>query len=85
MEENGKYSWSMSGDSIFRHNEAHSTIPMKDVDVMRQTRTIIDDGSEHTRNDCWNDEIEVLLSEECNWNNSFPKFEDHASQKGAKG
>ena len=34
---------------------------MKYVDVMRQTRTSIDNASENTLNDHWNDE--VFLSE----------------------
>ena len=48
---------------------------MKYDDVMRQTRTSIDNASEHTLNDQWNDERKVLLSEK--WrNNSCPNLEN---------
>ena len=70
-----KYVWSMSGDFICRHHDAHRTklsildgttlpVPWKYIDVMMQTRTGIDNASEHTLNGCWNDETQVLLSEE---------------------
>ena len=34
------------------------------VDVMRRTPTCIDNASEHTLSDCWNEESEHVLSEE---------------------
>ena len=40
------------------------SIPSKNVNVMRQTRTSIDNSSEHMLNDYWNDERKVLLSKE---------------------
>ena len=39
-------------------------MPQINVDVMRQTRTSIDNVLEHTLNDSWNHERKVLLSEE---------------------
>ena len=38
--------------------------PIKHVDVMRQTRTSMDNASEHTLNDRWNEESDVALSED---------------------
>ena len=76
LEENGKYFWSMSGDFAYRHDvhrrklyipgEAFFSVTLEYVDVTRQTRTSIDNTSEHTLNDYWNveSEREVLLSEE---------------------
>ena len=68
MEEKGKHLWSMSGDFICRHHEAHRAKlyvpqkttfpnPSKHVDVMRQTRRSIDNESEHTLKDFWNEEV----------------------------
>ena len=69
------YFWSMTLDFTYRHHEAHRTmlyvedetslsIPSKYVDVMRPTKTSIDNASEHTLNDYWNDGREDLLSKE---------------------
>ena len=74
-EAHGKYVWNMTGDFIYGHHEVHRSLlyvpyettlpsPMKYVHVMRQTKTSIDNASEHTPNDSWIAESEVLLSEE---------------------
>ena len=65
--------WSMRDGFIYRRPEVQrSELPVVDettfsnsmqfVDVMRQTRTSIDNASECALDDCWNDESEVLLS-----------------------
>ena len=66
-EDNGTYVRSISVDVIDRCHEVHRSelyvqneetfpIPIKYVDVMRQTRTSIDNASEHTLNEYWNEE-----------------------------
>ena len=73
--ENGKDFWSMSGYFMYPYHEVHRTelnipdettvsILLKYVDVMRQTRTSIESVSKQSLNEYWNDEKEVLLSEE---------------------
>ena len=75
-EENGEYFWSMSGELVHKSPSRSASskvvhprrnnlpIPMKHIDVVRHTRTIIDNCSERTLNDNWNDEREVLLSKD---------------------
>ena len=82
--ENGKDSESTSGDFKYRHHEVHRTIlyvqdettvsiPLR-YDVMSLTRTRMDNASEHTLNDNWNDEREVLLAEKSNDTMHFQMF-----------
>ena len=63
-----------SGDFMFLHLEAHRTklyvsgdttfsMPLTYDDVMRQTRTFIENASEDTLNDCWDDERTASLSQ----------------------
>ena len=77
----------MTGDLIFRHHAAHRTKqyirdetafpnPLNFDHVMTQTKTSIDNASEHTPNDYWNDKSEVLLSEEWNGTARFQNLED---------
>ena len=47
------------------------SIPMKYVDVMRQTRTSIDFAAEHTLHDYWNDEGKVWVSQDWYGTNRF--------------
>ena len=65
----------MSRDFIDRDHEVHrstlylsteETVPIliNYVDVMRQMRTSVDNASEHTFNDYWNEESDVALSDE---------------------
>ena len=83
----------MSGDFKNRHHEVHRTklyiadettfsIPMQCVDVMRHTRARIDNASEHTLNDHWNDDRKVSLSEE--WNKPFPNTKERSTQTSPK-
>ena len=44
-------------------NEDTFSVPLRYVDVRRQTRTSIDNASEHTLNDYWNAESEKLSEE----------------------
>ena len=71
-EYNGKNFGSMGGDISNRRHDVHRamlyiphettfTTRLKCVDVVRQTRTSIKNASQHTLNDYWNDEREVLL------------------------
>ena len=73
--ENGQDFWSMSGAFIHRKHEKHRSklyipneetflIPLKYVDVMRQTRTSKDNASEHTLNGYWHEGSDLALSEE---------------------
>ena len=72
---NTEDSWSVSGEFIFRHHEElrlklYGTenetfpIPLKYVDVMRQTHTSICNVSEHIINGLCTEAKEVNLSEE---------------------
>ena len=60
---------------MYHHRETHRSIlnvsnedtfpiPLKYIDVMRQTKTNIDSVSQHTRNDQWTEAEDVTLSED---------------------
>ena len=70
-----KDSWSMSGDNINRHHadlrialyardEKTFPVPLKYIDVTKQTKIDIESVSESTINDIWTEDKNVSLSEE---------------------
>ena len=76
---------SMSGDFLYRYHEVHRTklyvpvdtalsIPLKYEDVMRHMRRSIDNASEHTLKNYWNDEKERERERSCSQMSGSEQF-----------
>ena len=67
------------------HLEKQFLFFSKKNDVMRQTRTSIDNASEHSLTDYWNEDSEIILSEAWIGDDTVPNLEDPSSQKDTNG